>query len=240
MTTPRPKGRQARLLEAQGDHPARDPRRRARSLHHPRLRAGLDPQHRGAGRVQPRRHLRLLRLEGRDLLRARRRGAARPRRARAGRRAERRSGRGRARVGVAALRVQQGAAAVFRAGVPRSARAAREPRVRALRVHLGDAQPRARARGALHRRRAVSAHDARRGGAAAAVGAGRRHSPRCGCRSRIPESVRSTRSCATPSRRRLPASARARRGMRGQPRPPRRVRVRGARVRRVEPAVRTA
>jgi AcrR family transcriptional regulator len=53
---------------------------------------------------------------------------------------------------VAALRVQQGAAAVLRAGVPGPPRAAREQGVRALRVHLRDAQPRAGARRALHRR----------------------------------------------------------------------------------------
>ena len=141
------------------------------------------------------------------------------RRPRAGRCAECRSHRGRARVGVASLRVQQGPAAVLRAGLPGPPRAAREQGVRALRVHLRDAHPGAGARRALHRRRAVPGDDVCRGGAAAAVGAHRRHCGAAAVAPACPTAWTSIRWCATPSRRRLPAFAPAPRGMRGRSRP---------------------
>ena len=85
-------------------------------------------------------------------------------------------------VGVASLRVQQGPAAVLRAGVPRSPRATRGPGVRALLVHLRDAQSRAGAGAALHRRTASSRRRRMPRSRCACSSPQSSASPRCVCR----------------------------------------------------------
>ena len=212
----RPKGRQARQLEA------RDITRRAI------LDAALDLFIARATRRSPsatsrrgwstaRRDLRLLRLEGRDLLRARRRGLR--------------------DLGARELADAPSADPIedVRASVWRLYEFSKDqPQYFALvfldrhvpRVSRSTSASRSSRRCAAARWRAWSA-------ASPKVSSRRRRTPRwrcgccgrpssasrrCGCRTGFPRAWTSMRWCATPSRRRLPAFARVPRGMRGRSR----------------------
>ena len=110
---------------------------------------------------------------------------------------------------LAPLRVQQGAAAVLRARVPRSPRASHRPRVRALRVHVRPAEPRCVRRCSAASIRASSPRRCTPTSACGCCGRRSSASPRFACRSDCAHEDADA-SFATRSTRRLPACGPAR------------------------------